>query len=40
MSVAEEFVCLMAILWNERVGRALAAEDRMFPEHVDLGGEA
>jgi hypothetical protein len=36
----EDVVHLFALLWNLRFGRLLAAEDRRFPEHVDLGGEA
>lgn len=36
----EEFAILMSILWNQRAGRAFHADDREFPEHIDLGGES
>ena len=38
--VVPEFVFIMGLLWNERAGRASSTEDREFPEHTDLGGEA
>ena len=38
--IAWEFAYLMSLLWNERAGRAMHAEDRRHPEHVDIGGES
>lgn len=39
-NVLDDFGFLMALLWNQRVGRLLAAEDREFEEWVDIGGES
>jgi hypothetical protein len=38
--VVNDFVFMMCLLWNQRAGRALAADDRYFMEWVDIGGEA
>jgi hypothetical protein len=35
-----DFTFIMNLLWNERAGRALHADDRRFSELVDLGGES
>ena len=40
MDSLPDFAFLMGVLWNERAGRAMHKEDREFPEHIDLGGEA